>query len=278
MSATPPSSSPLSVSTYDRIGGGYNRRRRADPRIARALLEELALAPGAALLDVGAGTGNYTAVFADAGFRTAALEPSATMLAARDPRPDIAWTQGRAEAPPYANASFDAVVCTLAMHHFADQARALREITRVLRPGGRFVAFTSDPRRMPADFWMRGYFADLFAEAETVFPPEAELDERLRAAGLHAVRRRPFPLPHDLADGFFCSAWRRPEEYLQAEFRAGISSFRLMSPEREAAAIARLREDLATGAWDARHGATRTLECYDAGYLFATASKPTAGV
>lgn len=63
----------------DVIGIGYSDTRRADPRITERLLEMLALPVGSSILDVGAGTGNYSVALAEAGYRVMALEPSAVM-------------------------------------------------------------------------------------------------------------------------------------------------------------------------------------------------------
>ena len=53
--------------------------------------------------------------------------------------PNATFVQTDASALPFADASFDMVTCRLAAHHFHDAASAFREVTRVLRSGGRFV-------------------------------------------------------------------------------------------------------------------------------------------
>ena len=77
---------------YDQIGDGYDTTRRADPAIVRRLAAYLALAPGRRYLDVGCGTGNYTAALAALGGVWHGVDPSRQMLAAaRAKAPSLAW-------------------------------------------------------------------------------------------------------------------------------------------------------------------------------------------
>lgn len=95
------------------------------------------LGPGQTVLDLGAGTGKSVAILARTGAQVWALEPVAEMRArlARV-HPDLRLVDGDAEAIDLPDASLDAVVCAQAFHWFANR-RALAEIRRVLRPGGR---------------------------------------------------------------------------------------------------------------------------------------------
>ena len=77
--------------TYDLIGKGYNSRRAADVRILSKLVALLDQPEGAHILDVGAGTGNYTAALADLGYSMTALEPSTIMLESAVGRDSIDW-------------------------------------------------------------------------------------------------------------------------------------------------------------------------------------------
>jgi SAM-dependent methyltransferase len=101
------------------------------------LRDSLGLEPSMTVLDLGAGTGKFTARLVATGARVIALEPVAAMRAKL-----VAAVQGvqalagTAEAIPLPDASVDAVVCAQAFHWFANKA-ALDEIARVLKPGGR---------------------------------------------------------------------------------------------------------------------------------------------
>lgn len=82
---------------------------------------------------------------------------------------------------------------------------------------------------------------------------------------------RDVPIPHDCRDGFLGAYWRRPEAYLDAGVRSAISSFAKLGDARLADGLARLRADLASGAWERRYGALRTREQIDLGYRLVVA-------
>src|SRR5581483_3565004 len=92
----------------------------------------------------------YRATFApaSAGFVAALLDAAGigagtrVLELARAALPDAGFDEAEAESLPYADASFDAVVCNFGAHHFPYPERALAEVRRVLRPGGR-VALTA---------------------------------------------------------------------------------------------------------------------------------------
>jgi SAM-dependent methyltransferase len=95
-----------------------------------------ATAPGARVLDLGAGTGKLTAALLAAGADVTAVEPDPAMLAElRHAFPQVQALSGSAESIPLPDAAVDAVVAGNALHWF-DMAVAGPQITRVLAPGG----------------------------------------------------------------------------------------------------------------------------------------------
>jgi SAM-dependent methyltransferase len=158
--------------------------------------------PYARALEVGAGTGFFLLNLAQAGVLTEGhvtdLSPGMVETAARNGRELGLHVEGRvadAEELPYEDASFDLVVGHAVLHHVPDVELALREVLRVLRPGGRFV-FAGEPTRV-GDRYARllGRLTWRAATAVTHLPPlrerwsrpVEELDESSRAAALEAV-------------------------------------------------------------------------------------------
>ncbi|HYE43587.1 MAG TPA: methyltransferase domain-containing protein [Caulobacteraceae bacterium] len=97
------------------------------------------------LLETAAGTGRVTRALAHAACPRARIvatdlnEPMLARAAEVVRAPNVSWRQADAQALPFADASFDAVVCQFGVMFFPDKAAGFAEARRVLRPGGRFV-------------------------------------------------------------------------------------------------------------------------------------------
>jgi len=109
---------------------------------APAMLDAVVLARHHRLLDVACGPGFIAAAAADRGADVVGLDFSPAMVAeARARYPALTIREGDAEALPFEDASFDAVVMNFGMLHLARPDQAIDEARRVLRTGGRY-AFT----------------------------------------------------------------------------------------------------------------------------------------
>jgi ubiquinone/menaquinone biosynthesis C-methylase UbiE len=129
---------------WQRVAAGYDATfARATTQFVDVLLDAAGVAEGAHVLDLCCGTGVVTAAAASRGAVPTGLDFSAAMLAqARRTHPDLRFDEGEAEALPYPDQAFDAVVANLGIHHVPRPDKAVGEALRVLRPGGR-LTFTS---------------------------------------------------------------------------------------------------------------------------------------
>ena len=103
------------------------------------IVERCGLGPGAEICDLAAGTGKLTRLLAPSGARVIAVEPVDRMRQQLETAvPGVETLRGTAESMPLDDASVDCVTVAQAFHWF-DYGRALPELARVLRPGGRLA-------------------------------------------------------------------------------------------------------------------------------------------
>jgi ubiquinone/menaquinone biosynthesis C-methylase UbiE len=251
---------------YDTIGLKYNTYRNADIRIVTILKELLGLPDGSTIVDIGAGTGNYTNALASMGYKLKAIEPSAVMREQIIPHPNVEWFAGSAESIPLPDASVNGLISTLAVHHFPDLYNAAAEMWRVCGSGP-MVLFTIDPRR-GEPFWFREYFSGIYERFFDAFIPVEKLisvftEKYDTIASIHN-----FPLPHDLSDLNMHAGWNKPEIYLDPAIRRGMSGFAMSGHSEVQDGLKLLRRDLKTGEWVKRNGRFKTKNSCDLGFIF----------
>lgn len=151
--------------------------------MARTLRARCPPAAGPRVLDAGAGRGTLAARLVAAGYQVTALDESAAFVAYARQRwggPRLRLVRGDVVRLPFAPGAFDAAVCGEVLEHVTDDAAAVAELARVLRPGGVLVA------TVPAGARAYGWL-DRWAGHARRYEP-AVLAARLAAAGF-AVER-----------------------------------------------------------------------------------------
>ncbi len=147
---------------YDRMGAIMSFGQ--DPRWRRALVDAIAAAPGQRVLDVATGTGLVAFTLAQSsGCEVVGLDQSEPMLTEARRRlalrpgleHRVRFMSGEAERLPFADGEFDALTFTYLLRYVDDPAATMRELARVLRPGGRIgmVEFGVPDNRLLRALW-----------------------------------------------------------------------------------------------------------------------------
>lgn len=164
------------------------------------IVQNLNLAPGSRILDVATGTGILIPWLLAAAGRVTAIDFAPRMIEeAQKKHPGgVQLLVADVHNLPFADQSFDEVICNSAFPHFTDQARAMGEMARVLAAGGRLTICHPAPRQELNEFHRRlgGVVGN------DMLPDTATMQKMARAAGLVQIT---------ITDG--------PEIYLFTAFR-----------------------------------------------------------
>jgi ubiquinone/menaquinone biosynthesis C-methylase UbiE len=177
--------------TYDATRGGEDRGRRFALEVARFL------DPERPTLEVGVGTGVMALGLTELGFRVVGVDLSLPMLRAAVRRVGHRVAAADARRLPFPDASFDQAYSVWVLHVVGDVPGVLREVSRVLRPGGRYVVVPAvgdrpgDPIGAAIRTMQRG-----LDPTGTRNDGEARLRALAPAAGLRVVTRHSWPV-HD---------------------------------------------------------------------------------
>jgi ubiquinone/menaquinone biosynthesis C-methylase UbiE len=158
------------VAGWDAKAGGYDEfLGQITGRLVEPLLDAVAVRSGDRLLDVATGPGYAAAQAAERGGSVVGVDIAEEMVAlASSLHPQLEFVVGSAEALPFPDGSFNAVVGNFAMLHLARPELAAAEFFRVLLPGGRLALTVWDT---PDRARLFGAFLDAVAEASAE-PPE----------------------------------------------------------------------------------------------------------
>jgi ubiquinone/menaquinone biosynthesis C-methylase UbiE len=125
----------------------------ASDRLLDTFVTLSGLTPGARVADLGCGSGAFSHLLARKGYACVGLDISPKLVElGRRKYPDVELIEGDVEHLPFPDASLDGILLSAIVHHLPDPSRCAAEVFRVLRPGGRFVAF--DPNRMNPFMWL----------------------------------------------------------------------------------------------------------------------------
>ncbi len=232
---------------YANIAGHYDTSRRVEPAILDALAGGLRRLGAKSVLEIGAGTGNYTAELASCGFRLVALEREPAMLRRGCAKTDARWLLADAHRLPLRCAAVDAASAVNVLHHLEDLPAALAELARVVRLGALLQAVV---RENLESLWYRHFFPEIDSVLLPLHPPLGALVAALLRAGFQRVRCASI-FYSGAADLTFESGRTRPRLLFDAAFRAATSGFRRLPPDGIARGLAQLEDALEARHFDA---------------------------
>ena len=179
---------------FDRIAGVYDVMNTVmtaglHHRWRSRAVDLARVGPGTRALDVATGTGDLAIELASRGGDVVGSDFSEGMLArARTKAPGLTWEQADAMALPYADGEFDAVTVGFGARNFGDLDQGLREMVRVVKPGGRVVILEiTTPQKPPLSTFFSLWF-------DRVVPLMGRFDEAYTYLP-NSVKRFPGPEP-----------------------------------------------------------------------------------
>lgn len=185
-------------------------------------------------LDLGCGTGRFTATLAQAfACPVVGVEPSEAMLAIarNEDLPNVEWKQGSAEDIPLEDGAVGLVFMSQVFHHLSDPQQALREIHRVLAPDGCLVIRNGTAENNEETEWLQCFPEALAFDAARILTRRA-LEE--------TVCRQPFDLiAQQTFRQLFAPSYR---EYYEKVGQRGLSSLIAISDDAFARGMGRFRQ------------------------------------
>ncbi|HSE66743.1 MAG TPA: methyltransferase domain-containing protein, partial [Gemmatimonadales bacterium] len=216
---------------------------------ALRLIEVASPRDGEDVLDLGCGTGIVARRIASrTGSRVTGLDLNPDMLevarsASAAEQVNIEWRQGKAEALPYSEGSFDLVVSQFALMFFENQQAALSETRRVLRPGGRLAVsvwqgLERHPFYQTLHMVLGKQVGNSTLDTISALGDPEELRSLLSSAGFERIRIKPFSMT---------SRFPQPDVFLAGEIEvdaAAIPAMQRLTPAARQAIVKAISEEM----------------------------------
>jgi ubiquinone/menaquinone biosynthesis C-methylase UbiE len=182
----------MTPTDYDELAQGYDQRYRDRKYrgVEETLIRQFEQVRGA-VIEVGCGTAQWVHALSSRGLCVLGFDASHAMLSVARERAEGRLAKADASALPLCSHACAGLYAVHAFHHFPDKALFVREVTRVLSPGARFVVISLDPHRredhwVVYDYWPETYERDLarYASAQQLSEYAETTGLRLREYGI----------------------------------------------------------------------------------------------
>jgi SAM-dependent methyltransferase len=225
---------------YDAVSRVYDVSRAAKIEMVAKLVRLLHVDKNSALLDLGCGTGNYTAAMQQKAKSVFGIDLSKGMIEqAKAKFPEIEFICGDVSDLPFDSETFNGVFAIQVLHHVKNKEIFLKEAHRVLRKGGHIAIDSCSHEQMRA-CWYFDYFPEGLKKDLARIPDSKEIASFLETTGFSNVgieiSYQDVSVDHDV-----------PERYLDKKYRDGISTFALLSEEDVQSGCEKIKVDIASG-------------------------------
>ena len=179
---------------------------KADERLAERLGRALDDSSSGTILDLACGPGVVTAAIAGAAAGVVAIDATPAMLEKAAARcraaghDNVEFREGDVESLPFGDASFDAAVTRLAIHHFRRPAAVLAEVFRVLRPGGRLVVVDVVAAGTPEEAALQNGIERLRDPSHVEMVSASTLDALVERAGFEILDTATWDKPREFEE------------------------------------------------------------------------------
>ena len=225
---------------YDNISRVYDVGRIAKPEMVEKLIRLLQVDKNSHLLDLGCGTGNYTAELQKVAKIVMGIDISKGMIEqAKTKFPQIEFICGDVGDLPFDSETFDGAFAIQVLHHVKDKETFLKEAYRVLHKGGHMAIDTCSHTQIRA-CWYYYYFPKGLEKDLARIPDSKKIISMLEKSGFSNIGIEisyvDVAVDHDV-----------PKRYLDKNYRDSISTFRLLSEKEIRSGCEKIKSDIASG-------------------------------
>jgi len=226
---------------YSKISKIYDIGRATNAETVEKLVRLLRVSTDSILLDMGCGTGNYTAALQKVGKSVIGVDISPDMIEqARVKFPRLQFICSDVTNLPFDSGMFDGAFAIQVLHHVKKMENFLMEAYRVVRKGA-YIAIHSCSHRQMKAFWFYHYFPKGLEVDLSRIPNSKEIASLLKKTGFSNVGV-------EICYSDVVVAYEAPKCYLDKKYRDSDSTFALLTEEDIEAGCEKLKKDISSGA------------------------------